>query len=329
MADLSTTYMGLQLQNPLIVASSGLTDSSDKIIELANKGAGAVVLKSIYEEEILMKASEMRHSGGEVNTQFGAGDYINHYAREENLQNYLELIKESKAGCDIPIIASINCITEKEWTSFGKSIEKAGADALEINVFYMPADLRAKSEEIEKRYFNLIKEIKKEISIPISLKVGYHFSALGSMLHALSATAIDGLVLFNRYYSPDIDIEKMEITSGGVLTKTEDLAMTLRWLALISPKSQCDLAASTGIHSGTDFIKILLAGAQVGYIVSSLYKKGTDYISSMINEVEEWMKRHNFSSIDDFRGKLNSKDKEDHMLYERAQFMKYFSGYKG
>jgi dihydroorotate dehydrogenase (fumarate) len=329
MADLSTTYMGLKLKNPLIVASSGLTDSADKVINLAHIGVGAVVLKSIYEEEILMKAVEMRNTGGSVNTQWSAGDYINHYAREENLQNYLDVIKESKTGCDIPVIASINCISEKEWTSFGKSIEKAGADALEINVFYMPSDLRAKSEDIEKRYFNLIKQIKKDVSIPIALKVGYHFSALGSMLNSLSATAIDGLILFNRYYSPDIDIDKIEITSAGVLSKPEDLSMTLRWLALISPKAQCDLAASTGIHNGDDLIKVLLAGAQVGYTVSSLYTKGTDHAAVMLRDLDDWMNNHSFSSINDFRGKLSSKDKEDNMLYERAQFMKYFSSYKG
>lgn len=325
--DLTTRYMGLELANPIIVSSSRMTGNVDGIKQMADSGAGAVALKSLFEQEILAEAAEMAGSGAVVNNYGEAADYMNYYVRQENVGNYLKLIEGAKKSVRIPVIASVNCVSPGEWTSFAKTIEGAGADALELNIFIMPSDPKYTSDNIERRYFDIVSEVKSRIKIPLALKIGYQFSGMAHFLVALSATGIKGMVLFNRFFSPDIDLKKIEMTAMPVYSSPADLALPLRWIGMLAGKVQCDLEASTGVHDGSALAKVLLAGAACAGVATTVYLNGAKQIGVMLEDLRTWMGAHNFRKIDDFRGRLSQKNITDPIHYEQAQFMKYFSNY--
>lgn len=326
MANLETTYMGLKLKNPLIVGSSGLTNSVENIMEIENEGAGAVVLKSLFEEQINQEANQTFEHGNFSNYYPEAQDYIQNYSTENDVSNYLDLIKQSKSKVSIPIIASINCMSNSEWVNFAKKIEAAGADALELNIFVLPSDPKKGSEENEQVYFDIAKKITSIISIPVAMKLSYYFSGLAKTLEMLSWTGIKSLVLFNRFFSPDIDINHLEVKSSNVFSSPADLALSLRWVAMLSQKIDCQISSSTGVHSGEAAIKQLLAGAQTFQIASVLYKKGFKEISIILDDINKWMDSKGYKSVDEFRGKMSVKKAENPAAWERVQFMKYFSG---
>ncbi len=327
MANLETTYMGLKLKSPIIAASSGLTNSVENIVELEKNGVGAVVLKSLFEEQIANEVSHTLEQGEAGNYYPEAEDYIRNYTQSNDLSIYLDLIRTAKQVVKIPVIASINCVSgSDDWISFAKKIEGAGADALELNIFILPSDPNKEGEENEQVYFDIAEKVTKEISIPVALKISYYFSGLVRFVTKLSWTDIKGIVLFNRFFSPDIDIDKMEVKSSFVFSDPASLAQSLRWVAMLSSHVKCDIAASTGIHSGEAVIKQLLAGAQVVQIASVLYKKGFKEIEVMTKVLEDWMDKKNFNSLDDFRGKLSIAEYENPAAYERVQFMKHYSG---
>jgi len=327
MADLSINYMGLKLRNPIIAASSGLTNSLDDIKEFEKKGAGAVVLKSIFEEEIrreLEKDLTSMHMESFLYPE--TMDYYDNYAEDDSLTNHLKLIRESKKAVKIPIIASINCVTAEKWPYYAQTLQDAGADALELNVFVLPSDFNKTSAENEQVYFDIVKEVKKHVKIPVALKISYYSSNLGAFIQKLSNTEIDSIVLFNRFYSPDIDINNLDVLSSNVLSHPEELTISLRWIAIMSERVGCDLAASTGIHDGAAVIKQLLAGANAVQIASAFYKNGKGVIENMLDDLSTWMEQKKFTKIDDFRGKLSQEKSQNPAAYERVQFMKYFSG---
>ncbi len=330
MAELNTEYMGLKLRNPIIAGSSGLTENKKHILELIGHGAGAIVLKSLFEEEII---KEMETSLKKIaSNQFiypETLEYYEHYdEKEESPSIYLNLIKELKQETKTPIIASINCVTAEHWTSFPKRIEDAGADALELNMFVMPADLNRSHQTNEKVYFDIIEQVCSQIEIPVALKISPYFSNLGQMIKNLSETKIKGLVLFNKFYEPDIDIEKLELTHANVLSNPDNIHNTLRWIGIMSNHVSCDLAASSGIHDANGAIKQILAGAQAVQIVSTLYKNGAQYMKLIIEEIEKWMDQKGFDNINAFRGKLSQKEIKNPASYERMQFMRQFGEYK-
>ncbi len=331
MADLSASFAGLKLRNPIIIGSSGLTNSTKDIKELEENGAAAVVLKSLFEEEIIreMKAtySSMSSEGYIYPETLDFYDYLDSH-EEESTTRYLDLIAKTKKEVSIPVIASINCITASQWTYFPRQIEQSGADGLELNIFILPSDLNRTVQENEKVYHDIIHEVLKHIRIPVIVKLSFYFSNLASFLQGISKTGIKGLVLFNRFYNPDFDINTMEITSGAVLSNPADLFLSLRWIAIMAERVSCDLAASTGIHDGKALIKQLLAGAHAVEIASTLYKNGNAQIGKILKEVEEWMDSKGFSSLKDFRGKLSQAKSNDPAAFERVQFMKYFRGYQ-
>ncbi len=323
--DLSTIYMGLKLTNPIIVGSSGMTSTVDGIKHMAESGAAAVVLKSLFEEEILMEISQATGSGAVVNNYGEAADYMRYYVREENVGKYLTLIEGAKKSVHIPVIASINCVSAGEWVHFAQSIENAGADALELNIFIMPSDSTLTGEAIERRYFDIVAGVKKYIKIPIALKIGYHFSGLSYFLTALSSHGIRGMVLFNRFVSPDIDLKTLTMTAMPVYSTQAELALPLRWIGMLAGKVKCDLASSTGVHDGQALAKVLLVGASCAEITTTIYKNGAKQIGVMLEELQTWMGAHSFKQIEDFKGRLSFKNIEDPLHYEQAQFMKYFS----
>jgi len=318
--------MGIKLKNPLIVGSSGLTNSVENIIQIEKNGAAAVVLKSLFEEQISHSASSTLMNNEYGNYYPEAEDYIKHYTRKADVERYLELIKDAKSKVDIPIIASVNCVSNTEWVEFAKKIEEAGADGLELNVFVLPSDIKKSAKENEIIYFDIVNTIKKVVKIPVALKISYYFSALAKTINELSFTNIDALVLFNRFYSPDFDIESLEVKPSYIFSNPSDLSLSLRWVAMLSDNVNCDIAASTGVHDGRAMIKQLLAGAKAVQIASVLYKKGFKEIGSMLETLEDWMDRKNFTKIDDFIGRLSVKSGENPAAYERVQFMKHFSG---
>jgi dihydroorotate dehydrogenase (fumarate) len=325
MADLTTRYMGLELRNPIIAGSSGLTDSVEKIKQLEKSGAGAVVLKSIFEEQIMMEARSMKT---ESMPHTEEADYIAQYTRSHNLNRYLKLIKEARNSVEIPVIASINCVSNDQWIDFSRQIEDAGAAALELNLFVMPGDPRQTGEEIESTYFSIVKAIREKINIPLAVKIGYYFSGLANFVFNLSVRGVKAIVLFNRFYRPDIDLEKETMVSAGVFSDPAEISLPLRWVGMLSDEAKCDLAASTGVHDGHGVAKCLLAGARAVHIASCLYRHGPEHIASMIKELEQWMQTHNYGRITDFLGKLSYRTIQDPVLYERSQFMKYFSNAK-
>jgi dihydroorotate dehydrogenase (fumarate) len=325
MPKLETKYMGLTLRNPIIIGSSGLTNSVDKIKELETHGAGAVVLKSIFEEQILMEVNSLR---SDYWGHAEEADYLAQYTQQHTLDEYLALIGSAKKAVSIPVIASINCVSPTHWTSFAKKIQDAGADALELNIFILPADYKQKGENVESIYFDIINEVRSKVTIPISVKMSRYFSGLANMIFELSVRKIQGIVLFNRFYTPDIDIEKMEVVSSHVFSSPEEISEPLRWVGMLADKVKCDLAASTGIHDGEGVLKCLLAGAKAVQIASTIYKNGPAHIETMLEQVKNWMKNHRCNSIQEFTGKLSHKHLKDPVIYERVQFMKYFTGAK-
>ena len=325
--DLTTSYLGLELKNPIIAGSSGLTSTLNGIVSLEEQGAGAVVLKSIFEEEILLDV-DARLTEAEGSPVIYSGlsetlDYIDLHIREENLKKYLQLIQDAKKAVSIPVIASINCISHEDWIHFTRRMEEAGADALELNVFLNPADF--KNKEFEKAYFRIIEKVLATVRIPVAIKISKYFTRLGLSVKALSETGIAGLVMFNRFYTPDIDIEKIELTTPRMFSTRDELYETLRWIAILSARVPCNIAASTGIHTGEDVIKVLLAGATAIQVVSTLYKNGPEQIKRMLKKLEVWMQEKGFDSLDQFRGKISRMYGADPAAFERMQFMKHFS----
>ena len=326
MPNLTTTYLGLKLKNPIIVGSSGLTKTVDGIKKLENHGAGAVVLKSLFEEQIRHEINSLVRQNETPSIYPEAEDYIKSYTQEHKIAEYLDLVKNAKKSVSIPVIASINCMSSSEWTSFGKRIQDSGADALELNIFVMSSSPYKNSEQNEQVYFDVISEIKKHVTIPVSIKISYHFSAMAHTIQKLSWTGIQGMVLFNRFFSPDIDIDKYQVTASNIYSAPSDISIPLRWIALLSSRVEIDLAASSGIHDGTGAIKMLLAGAKAVQVCSTLYKNGVEHLEQILKDIESWMASHQYKTIDDFRGKMALNKVENPGAYERVQFMKHLAG---
>jgi dihydroorotate dehydrogenase (fumarate) len=323
MSNLSTKYLGLDLVSPVIAGSSNITMSIDKVKILVDSGVGAIVLKSLFEEEINKKAWIME---AEADDYPEAKDYIHAYTKNKSLDNYLNYIgKVKKTG--VPVIASISCLSIKEWINFAKLTESAGADAVELNMFFLPLDKEQKGAKYENEYYEIANEVVSAINIPVSVKTGQVFTNMQNVVWELYLRKVKGVTMFNKFYESDMDINSMELVSGEIFSNPSDLRPVLRWVAIISAGvSQMDISASTGILDGVSAIKQLLAGARTVQMVSALYQNGPVYVATVNKFISCWMDRNGFQSIDDFRGKLNYSKIPDPELYERSQFMKYFSG---
>jgi len=326
--DLSSNYLGLKLKNPIIVGSCGLTSNLNEIKKIEKFGAAAVVLKSIFEEEILKDAEnqlqEAKDNAFIYDKYSETLDYIDLHLKEERLNDYIKLIKSAKKEVLIPIIASVNCVSASEWVSFAKRIEAAGADALELNISLNPTDLESK--DFEKTILLIIKKVLAQVKIPVSVKINNTFTHLAQFVIDLSNTGISGLVLFNRAYTPDIDINTFEAVQGRSFSTPNAYIHSMRWIALLSDKVNCSLAASTGIHMHEAIIKQILAGADAVQIVSALYDNGIEYINELLKGLEKWMAEKGFNSLEQFKGKASSKNVGNPAVFERIQFMKYYSG---
>ena len=322
---LETSFAGLKLKNPLIVSSSSLTDTPAKNRKLYEAGAGAIVLKSLFEEQILMDADNLLDTG----TWYGEGnDYLEGYLRQHKLNEYVSLIAESKNICDIPIIASINCYDDANWTDFARNVEKAGADALEINILALRTSLDYDYGEFEQKHIDILRRIKKAVRIPIIMKLGDNFTNPVALINQLSANGVAAVVLFNRFYPIDINVDRMQQVPGKALNTEMDLGRVLRWIGIASAAvKKTDYAASGGIHSAKGVIKTILAGATAVEICSTIYKNTSNVIAEYLQEMKCWMESKRMANIDSFKGLLSMRDLNGVNTFERTQFLKYFENF--
>ncbi|MDZ7604442.1 MAG: dihydroorotate dehydrogenase-like protein [Cyclobacteriaceae bacterium] len=323
--NLETTLMGLHLHNPIIVGSSSLT-ATVKNVELCEEaGAGAVVLKSLYEEQILADSQEGIEQDDMYQWYPEAMEYVRSLSAEHSVDQYLDLIVRCKKSVKIPVIASINCYNAKKWVDFASEVEKAGADALELNISIFPENERQTALELETRYYDIVSSIKTNCSLPLSVKLNTYFTNIKLVSTGILKSGASSLVLFNRYYRPDIDIDNLHMTTRDALSGPEEITQSLRWVGLLSKRLNCEIVASTGIHDASGIIKQILAGAMATQVCSVLYENGISYIGDMISDIRAWMKRKGFNKIEDFRGYIN-KDPHNTMIWERIHYMKKSSG---
>jgi dihydroorotate dehydrogenase (fumarate) len=323
--------MGMALKSPIVAGSSGLTRSPERVQELEQSGAGAVVLKSLFEEEIAFEYQEVlaQASPGAYNME--AFDYYDQQVKGERLSEYIGLIQACKRSVSIPVIASVNCTYSHEWSIFAERLQAAGADGLELNMFFPPSDLKRSSDERKQLYFDTVEKVLARVSIPVALKISHYMDDLGAMIQRLSQSGVAALVLFNRFYSPDFKIdggpdEPPKVVHTNVFSTPDEYALPLRWVALMSGRVGCDLVASTGIHDGTAVIKQILAGAQAVQVVSCLYRNGLAHLQTMAQELQDWMIQNEYYELDQFRGSMSQAKAQDPAIYERFQFMKHFGG---
>ncbi|HPD94639.1 MAG TPA: dihydroorotate dehydrogenase-like protein [Tenuifilaceae bacterium] len=325
MANTETTYLGLSLNSPLVVSSSGLNSSIERIKSYEANGAGAVVLKSLFEEQILNEVDKL----SQYSDYTEAADYLKHYVTSNSLKEYIDFIKEAKAAVKIPVIASINCVSASQWVTFASRIQEAGADAIEINVFLLPTDAKKSANELEEIYYTLASKLTGLVSIPVSFKLGAHFTNPLNIIEQLYARKVKGVVLFNRFFEPDFDIENLKVIPAPIFSNAADIRNTLRWVGMTShlvPK--VDVSASTGVHDGESLIKMILAGASSVQVCSTIYKNGAGQIAAMLKTLSTWMDHKGYKKITDFKGAMNYGQLTDPTLYERSQFMKYYSNYE-
>ncbi len=322
MSRTATTYLGLNLKNPIIIGSSPLTASLDKLKRCEDGGAAAVVLKSIFEEQIEHDvATSLKQSEGYV-PHVDSSDFLTESSRNFHLDTYLSLVEEAKEALSIPVVASINCRTEGAWLDYIERLAEVGADALELNYNILPSDFKKSSQTLEGEFLHLVGEARKRSKLPLSIKIGPQFTALANIVKQLDEVGVEGLVLFNRFYQPDVDIEKVATRASIMLSGAHDYTLALQWTALLSAYINLDICASTGIHSGKTLIKMLLSGAKAVQICSVVMQKGDKVIKEMLDNLIDWMDQHGYNDFVDFRGKLAHKRIEDPSQWERSQYMK-------
>ncbi len=328
MINLQTRFFGIELRNPLVVASSSLTSDIEKIRAFSDNGAGAIVLKSVFEEEIINEYNQVAQN--KVESHFDEFmDYFDYKIRDQVLASYGRLIKAAKQASKVPIVASINCISAGDWLQFASQVQDAGADAIELNLFVMPFDPNRKAEENRRFYLDTVREISSRVKIPVTVKISSYFSDLASICHELDGEKLAGITMFNRFTNPDIDIDREKVIEAGTLSSDNEYLLPLRWAGILSPRLKCPIAASTGIHEAKHVIKMLLAGASAVQMASVFYKKGPAHIAEILKGLTTWMEKKGYESIGDFKGRLSLTRAANPALYERAQYLSSFGGYAG
>lgn len=329
MIDLSTKYLGIQLKNPLVASASPLCENIENIKQMEKSGIAAVVLHSLFEEQIILQEKELNYALTQQTESYAESlsyfpdinDY--HFAPEE----YVEYIANVKKAVDIPIIGSLNGISNSGWISYGKKIEEAGADALELNIYYLPTEKINSCQEIEQKYLDLVKILRQNITIPVAVKLSPYFNSIPGMAHKIVEQGANGLVLFNRFYQPDIDLTEMSIVPNLELSRSSELRLRIRWVAILYQKVKADMAITGGIHTTEDIIKGILAGANITMTTSALLENGIPYIEELIKGTEEWLRRNQYNSINEIRGLLSQQNVKETDAFERANYMKVLKSY--
>lgn len=328
--DLSTTYLGLKLKNPIVPSASPLSKNLDSLRLLEEAGAAAVVMQSLFEEQITMESMQLEHYltyGSQ--TQSEALSYFPE-AASYNIgpEAYLDLVGKAKKAVRIPIIASLNGISAGGWTRYARLIEQAGADALELNVYFIPANMDTPGTEIEEMYLDVLRSVKDKIKIPVSVKMSPYFSSVANMAKRLVDSGAQGLVLFNRFYQPDFDLENLEVSPNLVLSGPYALRLPLRWTAILHGRLKADLAISSGVHTHEDVLKAMMAGANVSQMASELLQNGLGRIQQILTSMSEWMKEHEYESVAQMRGSMSQMHVAEPAVFERANYMKVLQSFR-
>ncbi|QUH24726.1 dihydroorotate dehydrogenase-like protein [Serpentinicella alkaliphila] len=320
--NLQTNYMGLTLKNPIIVGASGLTSDLESIKELEVNGAAAIVIKSLFQEEIQLENLKFDEYLNRYNDLHA--EMLNHYPniRHAGAKEHLYWVKQVKQTVDIPVIASINAIDEHTWIDYAKALEETGVDGLELNFYNIPKDAQLTGEDIEEKQVQILKKVKESVKIPVSVKLSPYYTNITDFLKRLDDAKVDGVVLFNRLFQPDIDVENEVEVKSFTLSNESDNRLPLIWTALLSDQLKTDISSSTGIMTSEDVVKMLLTGAASVQIVSTLYKNKIEYLNTIIKGIENWMKSKNYNSIKSFKGKLSKKNMKDPWAFERVQYIK-------
>lgn len=325
MMDISTKYLGLELKSPIVVGSCGLTTDIDKLVEMEAAGAGAVVLKSVFEEQIIYDIKRNTHIVAPIDNYGDSYEYIAQHVAEDSMGKHFALIREAKRRLSIPVIGSINCFSYENWLTYATKFQEAGCDALELNMAILPYETSMSSDDVERTFSQIINTLRKSVSIPISIKVGHYFTDMARQMQQLSWMGIQGVTMFNKCVQVDVDIDNIALRNASFLSNPEEIHNTLRWVAILSKKMRCDISASTGVYSGDDVVKLLLAGADTVQVVSCLYKNGVGYLRSLDEGLKSWMEKHGFENIQQFRGRLAVAPTDKASVAMRTQFMKYFA----
>ena len=323
--DTTTRYLGIDLKSPIIVGSCGLTADVDKMVEMEACGAGAVVLKSVFEEQIIYDIKRNTHVVAPTDNYGDSYEYIASHVADDSLEKHFSMIREAKRRLTIPVIGSINCFSYENWLTYAVRFQEAGCDALELNMAILPYETSLSADDVERTFTQIINTLRKSISVPVSVKVGTYFTDMAKQMQQLSWMGIQGVTMFNKSVQVDIDTESESMKNASWLSAPTDIYNTLRWVAILSKKMRCDISASTGVYTSDDVVKMLLAGANTVQVVSCLYKNGVEYIKELQQGLENWMEKKGYDNVSKFRGKLSVQPTDKTSVAMRTQFMKYFA----
>jgi len=326
--DLTTKYLGLALKNPIVVSASPLSEDLAKIRKAEAAGAAAVVMPSLFEEQIALESQQLDNS---LSTGESYAESLSYFPDQGSYkmgpETYLENLAKAKGAVRIPVIASLNGVSAGNWIRYAKKMQEAGADAIELNIYSIPADPNVSAQQVEQEHCDLVRAVKQSVSIPVAVKLGPFFTAMVNMAHKLDKAGADGLVLFNRFYQPDFDLEALEIVPSLQLSTSYELLLRLHWVAILHGKVRPDLAITAGVHTSYDVLKAMMAGAQVAMMTSALLKRGVDYIGTVLGELKTWMEEHEYESIRQMQGSMSQKAVADPKSFLRGNYVKVLSSY--
>jgi len=328
--DLTTTYMGINLKNPIVVSASPLSENVDNIYQMQEAGASAVVMYSLFEEQITWQSQQLDHY-----LSYGVESFTEAMSYFPDLDDYkigpeayLNLIQRAKMAVDMPVIGSLNGVSTGGWIEYAKRIEQAGADALELNIYYIPTDIGMSGTEVEQMYLDVVQDVKNSISLPVAVKISPFFSATANMAYRLSQAGADALVLFNRFYQPDFDLEELEVVPHLVLSNSNELRLPLRWVAILYGKVPVDFAVTSGVHTSEDVLKSLMAGAKVTMMASALLKNSIGYIGNILDDLKLWMDEREYESVKQMQGSMSHQSVAEPAVFERANYMKVLHSWR-
>jgi dihydroorotate dehydrogenase (fumarate) len=328
--DLTTRYMGLQLKNPLVASASPLTGELDSLKRLEDAGAAALVLPSLFQEEIEAETARYEHltSAHDDSWPEGLSNFPKLADAQHGPHHYLELVRRARQAVGVPVVASLNGTSNEGWTSYAKQLEQAGANGLELNIYFIPADLAATGRDVEQRYLDILRSVRAVVSIPVAMKLSPYFSSVGNMAMALHDAGADALVLFNRFYQPDLDLTRLQVLTDLKLSEPNEIRLPLLWLALLSGRTKASLAASTGVTGPEEVVKYLLVGADVVMTTSSLLRQGPGHMAALLSGLEKWLDARGFTSLRHVRGIMSQRCLRDPQAFERANYIKILHGYR-
>jgi dihydroorotate dehydrogenase (fumarate) len=321
---LKTTYLGMELETPLVASASPLGRTIEGLHRLEEAGAAAVVMPSLFEEQIEYEAYQLHEAletGAETYAEHAGGMLPSYVAYNSGPDRYIDLVARAREELSIPVMASLNGTTTGGWVEYARRLEQAGASALELNVYFIAADIEETGQQVEQRYLDLVAAVRETIEIPLAVKVGPYFSSMANMARRITEAGADGLVLFNRFYQPDIELEDLEVVPNIILSTSAELRLPLRWIAILKGRVNASLAATTGVHTGEDVLKLLMAGADITMMASALLRHGPEWIGTVTEGVREWMESHEYESVEQLKGSMSQASSPDPAAFERSNYM--------